>query len=93
MVHHNGSDTLDYYFNESDLLLNGTKVNLLVPETRVSGFEFSDSNEIAGIQGTSLFLVFTLSLIGREKDTATVHHTMHIAQSVMKNDETDFLGF
>lgn len=93
MVHHNGSDTLDYYFNDSDLLLNGNKVNLLVSDTRVSVFGFSDSNEIAGTQGTSLFLVFTLSLIGREKDTATVHHTIHIAQSVMKDDETDFFGF
>jgi prepilin-type N-terminal cleavage/methylation domain-containing protein len=93
MVHHNGSDTLDYYFDESGLLLNGNKVNLLVPQTRVSGFELSDSNEISGIQDRSLFLVFTLTLVGREKDTAMVHHAIHIAQSVTKNEGTDFSGF
>jgi len=93
MVHHNGSDTLDYYFNESSLLLNGKKVSLLVHDANVLGFELSDSNEIAGIQGRSLFLVFTLSLVGRDEDTATVHHAIHIAQSVSKNDGSDFSGF
>jgi prepilin-type N-terminal cleavage/methylation domain-containing protein len=93
MVHHNGSDTLDYYFNESGLLLNGNKVNLLVPYASVSGFEFRDSNEIAGILDGALFLVFTLSLVGRERDTATVHHAIHIAQSLTKNDGSDFTGF
>jgi hypothetical protein len=93
MVHHNGSDTLDYYFDESGLLVNGSNVKLLVADSRVSNFELSDSNEISGIQDRSLFLVFTLSLVGREKDTATVHHAIHITQSVTNNEETDFSGF
>jgi hypothetical protein len=93
MVHQNGTDTIDYYFNESGLLFNGRTMMPIVPNTRVSDFELSDSNEISGIADRSLFLVFTLSLVGKEKDTATVHHAIHISQTVNKNEESDFSGF
>lgn len=93
MVHYNGADTLDYYFDESGLLINDSSVTILLPDARVSDFELRDSNEISGIQGRSLFLVVTLSLVGRGKDTATVHHVIHIGQSVVKSGVSDFSGF
>ena len=94
MLNGNGSDTLDYYYSENELLLNGTKLSILVNNARVTVFELKDLNDhLDGLNG-SLMLELTLSIVGRETDSVTVRHIVQVSQSVNKSSGSGtFMGF
>lgn len=88
-----GSDTLDYYFNQNDLLLNGQPVPLLVHDANVKEFTLKNLNEISNTSEKSMLLDFTLTITGRESDSATIHYTIGLSGTVRATEGSGDWGF
>jgi|GEM_PF-2321179 len=80
-----GTDTIDYYYDGMNLLLNGKSVTILLSKSNVSNFEFKNLNEQAGNGDNSILLNLTLTITGMNNDSATVNHTVQISQKVNKS--------
>jgi prepilin-type N-terminal cleavage/methylation domain-containing protein len=88
-----GADTLDYYFNQDDLLLNGQAVQILVRDAKVKMFTLNNLNEALNGSENSLLLDLVFTIEGRS-DSATVHYTIQLSQSTKINGESkDVWGF
>ena len=86
MLNSIGADTFDYYFNQEDLLFNGQPVQILAGGAKVNEFSLKNLNEVSISSENSLLLELSLTIIGRENDSATVHYTMQLSQIIQKNN-------
>jgi prepilin-type N-terminal cleavage/methylation domain-containing protein len=93
MISPAGADTLDYYFNQNDLLLNGQPVQILVHDAKVKVFALNNLNEVLSNSDNSLLLDFIFTIEGRESDSATVHYTIQLSQTSKKNEGSGAWGF
>jgi hypothetical protein len=93
MVSPVGADTLDYYFNQNDLLLNGQPVQILVRDAKVKEFALKDLNDVLSGSENSILLDFKFTITGRESDSATIHYTIQLSGAVKKNEDSGAWGF
>jgi prepilin-type N-terminal cleavage/methylation domain-containing protein len=93
MLNPNGSDTLSYYFNKENLLLNNDTVRVLVPDAKVKQFKLIDLDETQGKDKKSMLLDLTLSIESRVGDSASSHHTIQLSQTPPQNSTGNNWGF